>query len=43
MNNINVTVIVCLGIAAVALVIFLIWKNNKDRKELDADETDAVD
>ena len=41
MTNNNILLLVCVGIAAVALIVFLIWKNHKDRKELDADDSDA--
>jgi short subunit fatty acids transporter len=39
----NMTVIMIAIIAAVALVVFLIARNQKDMKELNPDITDALD
>ncbi|MEO5942643.1 MAG: hypothetical protein ABIP30_01190 [Ferruginibacter sp.] len=36
-------IIVLISLAAAALVIFLIWKNNKDKKLLNPDAGDAVE
>lgn len=36
-------IIVLISVAAAALVIFLIWKNNKDKKLLNPDASDAVE
>jgi len=43
MNTTNVFVIVIVGVALLALIIFLIWKNNKDKKILNPDAEDAVE
>ena len=43
MNTTNIFVIVIVGVALLALVIFLIWKNNKDKKILNPDAEDAVE
>jgi hypothetical protein len=43
MNSTNIITIVLVGIAALALVVFLIWKNQKDRKKLNPDAEDSVE
>jgi FtsZ-interacting cell division protein ZipA len=43
MNTANIITIVLVGIAALALIIFLIWKNQKDKKALNPDAEDAVE
>ena len=42
MNTANIITIVLVGIATIALIIFLIWKNQKDKKALNPDAEDAV-
>jgi multisubunit Na+/H+ antiporter MnhC subunit len=43
MSTANIITIVLVGIAALALIIFLIWKNQKDKKTLNPDAEDAVE
>lgn len=43
MNTANIITVVLVGIAALGLVIFLIWKNQKDKKTLNPDAEDAVE
>jgi FtsZ-interacting cell division protein ZipA len=43
MSTANIITIVLVGIAALALLIFLIWKNQKDKKALNPDAEDAVE
>lgn len=43
MNNTDILILVIVGIAAAALVIFLAWKNQKDKKELNPDAPDLTE
>ena len=43
MEQNNITILVVAGIAFFALVVFLIWKNKKDRKLLNPDAADSVE
>lgn len=43
MNTANIITIVFVGIAALTLIIFLIWKNQKDKKALNPDAEDVVE
>jgi len=43
MDTSNIIIIVIVGIAALALVIFLIWKNQQDKKTLNPDAEDSVE
>ena len=43
MNTANIITIVFVGIAGLALIIFLIWKNQKDKNALNPDAEDAVE
>lgn len=43
MNTANIITIVLVGIAALALIIFLIWENQKDKKAVNPDAEDAVE
>ena len=43
MDTANIIMIVVVGIAALALVIFLIWKNQQDKKTINPDAEDAVE
>lgn len=43
MNTADIVTIVLVGIAALALIIFLIWKNQKDKKALNPDAEDSVE
>jgi LPXTG-motif cell wall-anchored protein len=43
MDTTNIAIIVIVGVALLALVIFLIWKNKKDKKVLNPDAEDAVE
>ena len=43
MDTANIMVIVLVGIGALALIIFLIWKNQKDKKTLNPDAEDSVE
>jgi hypothetical protein len=43
MDQNNVIILVVAGIAFIALVVFLIWKNNKDKKLLNPDAADSVE
>ena len=43
MTTSNIVTIVIVGIAALALIIFLVWKNQKDKKTLNPDAEDSVE
>jgi multisubunit Na+/H+ antiporter MnhC subunit len=43
MTTSNIITIVVVGIAALALIIFLVWKNQKDKKTLNPDAEDSVE
>lgn len=43
MENKSVTILIIAGLAALLLVIFLIWKNLRDKKLLNPDSPDSVD
>jgi len=43
MDTSAIITIVLVGLAALALIIFLIWKNKKDRKTLNPDADDSVE
>ena len=43
MENANITIIVIVGLAALVLVVFLIIRNQKDKKELNPSGPDAVE
>jgi len=42
MENVNITAIVLVIIAALVLVVFLVKKNQKDKKDLNPDAQEAV-
>ncbi|HEY9362845.1 MAG TPA: FeoB-associated Cys-rich membrane protein [Chitinophagaceae bacterium] len=43
MERSNIIILVRVGIALIALVVFLIWKNQKDKKLLNPDAPDSVE
>ena len=43
MDTTTIITIALVGIAALALIIFLIWKNKKDRKKLNPDAGESVE
>jgi len=43
MNTVNIITIVLVVLAGLASVIFLIWKNRKDKKALNPDAENAVE
>ena len=43
MESHNILILVVTGITALALVVFLIIKNQRDKQLLNPDETDALD
>ena len=43
MENVNYFSIAIVFIVAVALIMFLIWKNKRDRKKMNPDAPDAVE
>ena len=43
MEQNNIIILVIAGIAFIALVVFFIWKNNKDKKLLNPDAADSVE
>lgn len=43
METDQIILLVIAGIAMMALVVFLIWKNLKDRKQINPDAQDAVE
>jgi hypothetical protein len=43
MNAINVVALITVGILAVSLIIFLIWKNQKDKLSMTPDAEDLVE
>jgi flagellar biosynthesis/type III secretory pathway M-ring protein FliF/YscJ len=42
MDKNNTIILVLFGIVVLALIVFLIWKNQKDKKLLNPDAEDAV-
>jgi len=43
MDTTTIITVILVGIAALSLIIFLIWKNKKDRKKLNPDAEDSVE
>jgi len=43
MEQNNIVILAVAGIAFIALFVFLIWKNTKDKKLLNPDATDSVE
>lgn len=43
MGENNTVIIVIVTVAALAVVVFLFWKNQRDRKEINPDAQDRVD
>jgi hypothetical protein len=43
MEGNQIIILALVGVAAVVLIIFLVWKNRKDKKEFNPGSQDAVD
>ncbi|WP_276135080.1 FeoB-associated Cys-rich membrane protein [Polluticoccus soli] len=39
----NILILAIVGVVVAALIIFLVWKNKKDRRAFNPDSQDAVD
>ncbi len=43
MTESNIPILVITGIVAVAIILFLIWRNSKDKKTVNPDAPDSVE